>query len=411
MFKNKKLLIAIVVLVLVLVMIIRNGVVLWMQDNDGEGTSTQYEEVDGDDVEAESSSETEEKLVNEDYERLMENQEAYELRYGPVPDGFLWDSSGELLSIGDSSMTAEESMYAYFQGLSSLDIGTAQRYSRNSAVVRTYSEYFDSSAGSTDYYDSFLRNMYRECLLSLQVNEVLNTSTFAENRMVFTVSAKMLDLTNKDFWKNDEMEIFRQLYIYNLESDSTAGDMYLYDYILGYYRSDEAQLRDVTFDITCERFPDVMSGWLVSVDTDVDDACRYRDGTLVVSYIKSEYQDRGRELIDAEMHPESETVAQSESSNTVVIGEESNNGNSNTHNAPLQDLGEVDLNSSAPITFDHPETGTSESESETEMETGDYNYYYSKFTSPDSKDINDTGNSGTTGMSDTAREFWDRVAG
>ena len=49
--------------------------------------------------------------------------------------------------------------------------------------------------------------------------------------------------------------------------------------------------------------------------------------------------------------------------------------------------------------------------SETETETGDYNYYYSRFTSPDSKDINDTGNSGTSGMSDTAREFWDRVAG
>lgn len=222
-------------------------------------------------------------------EYLITRQDELSRRYGDLPDGFIWNTDGVLLSVGDPNKTAEESLYAYLNAVSSLDISTIQRYSRNSYVVNRYSRYFDSSDYEPTYSNQFLRNMYRECMLSLQVDQVLSSSVFAQNRIVFSIQAQILDLTSKDFWLDDKDKIYDDLHIYSLESDSTKASMYLYDYILNYYRSDKAQLRTVVFDITMERYSDVNSGWLVSIDSDIDDACVYRDGKLVVNYITDMY--------------------------------------------------------------------------------------------------------------------------
>lgn len=233
---------------------------------------------------------------------LMQMQPELTKSYGKVPDGFIWETDGSLLSLGDKSMSAEEVIYAYFRGLSNLDISTVERYSRDSKVVESYSTYFDDKNKNTDYMDQFLRNMYKECLLSLQIEGIDSNAVFAANKQVFTVKAKMLDLTNKDFWKKDQDEIYKNLYLYDQdESDTTKGDMYLYNYILDYYRSDEALLRDVTFDITAQKYPDLDSGWLVSIDNDVDDACQYKEGKLVVSYIKELYRNVGRDKVAESM--------------------------------------------------------------------------------------------------------------
>lgn len=237
-------------------------------------------------------------VTDEEDSLLMQMQPELVKSFGKVPDGFIWESDGTLLSLGDKSMSAEEVVYSYFRGLASLDISTVERYSRDSKVVESYSTYFDSKNKNTDYMDQFLRNMYKECLLSLQIQGIDSNAVFAANKQVFTVNAKMLDLTNKDFWKKDEMEIYKNLYLYDQdESDTTKSDMYLYSYILDYYESDEALLRDVTFDITVEKYPDLDSGWLVSIDNDVDDACSYKDGKLVVSYIKELYRNVGRDAV------------------------------------------------------------------------------------------------------------------
>ena len=109
----------------------------------------------------------------------------------------------------------------------------------------------------------------------------------------------MLDLTDKDFWYDDRVEIYRNLKMYDSDqSDSTRADIYLYDYISEYYASDRASTRDVTFDLTVQRYPDLDTGWLVSVDTDIDSACRYADGKLVVSYINEMYRDEGQDVLD-----------------------------------------------------------------------------------------------------------------
>ena len=43
-------------------------------------------------------------------------------------------------------------------------------------------------------------------------------------------------------------------------------------------------------DITLERYPDIDSGWLVSIDKDIDDAAKYNNGTLVTNYITEQFR-------------------------------------------------------------------------------------------------------------------------
>lgn len=232
---------------------------------------------------------------------LLQMQDDLIKTYGQVPDGYIWDIDGTLLSLGDPDMTAEEVIYAYLNGLRTLDISSAQRYSRDSMVISTYESYFDETNRNTDYTDQFLRNMYREALLSMEIEGIENASVFAENMQVFTVRVKMLDLTLKDFWFDDKMEIYRNLRVYDSDqNDSTRAEMYLYDYISNYYSSDDAAMRETTFDLTVQRYPDLNTGWLVSIDTDIDSACRYADGNLVVSYINEMYRDEGLDLLEEE---------------------------------------------------------------------------------------------------------------
>lgn len=291
--EHKKISIAVCVM-LVLIIFIRGGI-------SARNEKLKQEEADA--LTQQLLEEANQGVTDEEDSLLMQMQPELIESFGKVPDGFIWESDGTLLSLGDKSMSAEEVVYSYFRGLASLDISTVERYSRDSKVVESYSTYFDSKNKNTDYMDQFLRNMYKECLLSLQIEGIDSNAVFAANKQVFTVKAKMLDLTNKDFWKKDEMEIYKNLYLYDQdESDTTKSDMYLYSYILDYYESGEALLRDVTFDITVEKYPDLDSGWLVSIDNDVDDACSYKDGKLVVSYIKELYRNVGRDEVMQSMN-------------------------------------------------------------------------------------------------------------
>ena len=230
---------------------------------------------------------------------LLSIQDELIKSYGKLPEGYLWSLEGDLLSLGDKNMSAEEVVYAYLNGIRTLDLSIAQKYSRDSLVVSTYGGYFDSKNMTTDYFDSFMRNMYKTALLSIQVKGIDDTAVFAENKQVFTVRAEMLDLTTKDFWEKDKKEIYENLYMYSAdENDSTKGEMYLYDYVLRYYESDEAPTREVTFNLTVERYPDLDTGWLVSIDKDINDACSYTNGTLMVSYINQMFSNEGINYIN-----------------------------------------------------------------------------------------------------------------
>lgn len=282
--KNKKNTVAVVAVILLLV-------AFWNSNYRNKQTTTQKDKIEQTETETNTNPSVEYVEGTDAY--LMSMQEELRKNYGTPPKGFIWDISGELISLGDKSMSSEDVLYSYVRALSTLDFSIAEKYSRGASVVNTFSEYLSAqNAKQSDYQEAFLRNMYRVALTSLEVEEVESSAKFAKNKVSYTVRMNMLDLTSKDFWEKDKESLFRELDNFDYkENDSTKLDIFLYDYILKYYKSEDATKREVTFDITLERYPDIDSGWLVSIDKDIDDAAKYTDGTLVTTYIKEKYRD------------------------------------------------------------------------------------------------------------------------
>lgn len=198
-----------------------------------------------------------------------------------VPDGFYINDNDELTATGDADMTSEEVLYAYIKGATMLDFDTVQKYSRKSKVVKAYTGYYED----TDYLKAFKRKMYKDALKSMTVTQIDDTALFADYRCVYTVKFKMLDLTNKDFWKKDKDLLYSNLQSYlKTESDSTKAKQYIYDYILDYYESGNATAKEVKLDFVLEKTTDT-GAWLITGDDDLDTYCGYSDGELVYSNI------------------------------------------------------------------------------------------------------------------------------
>lgn len=223
---------------------------------------------------------------------LMSMQTELRKSFGTPPKGFIWDLNGNTISLGDKSMSSEDVLYAYIRSLSTLDMATAQKYSRDAKVVETYNDYFSKeNANQSDYQEQFMRSMYKQALTSMEITGIESSSKFANNKVVYTVKLTMLDLTDKDFWEKDKDTLYKNMLGYeSKENDSTKLEILLYDYILKYYKSEDAVKRNVTFDVTLQRYPDIDSGWLVSIDKDIDDAARYSNGTLVTNYITEQFR-------------------------------------------------------------------------------------------------------------------------
>lgn len=223
---------------------------------------------------------------------LMSMQPELRKSFGTPPNGFIWDLNGKGISLGDKSKSSEDVLYSYIRALSTLDLATAQKYSRDAKVVETYNDYFSkANANQADYQEQFMRNMYKLALTSMEITGVESSSKFASNKSVYTVTISMLDLTAKDFWESDRENLFKKLSGYeSKENDSTKLEIFIYDYILNYYKTPTAVKRTVSMDITLERYPDIDSGWLVSIDKDIDDAARYNNGTLVTNYITEQFR-------------------------------------------------------------------------------------------------------------------------
>lgn len=239
---------------------------------------------------------------------LMNQQPTLREKYGTPKSGFIWDVDGTLLSLGNPDTPPDEVTYAYLRALNTLDFTTAEANSRRSSVTTTYADFFDTdTASSTDYKDQYQRDRYRLGLLSLQVQSVTRGANFSTDKQVYTVRAKMLDFTNKTFWNKDRDTIFQNLRDYNKgESDTSKGDQYVYTYITNAYQQavdhlqttgpqeGDAPMRDVTFDLTIQRYPAQNSGWLVSIDKDLDNLLRNTDGVDVATYIREQYKDANR---------------------------------------------------------------------------------------------------------------------
>lgn len=219
----------------------------------------------------------------------MEQQALIEV-YGEPPAGFRWNDEGEPIAVSDEGLTAEEVVYQYLRAVSLLDMANAEKYAQLSMIVNKYDSYYSDVDASQDYYTQFARKMYSQALTSMEIESTEREAVFANGRRIYTMNLKVLDLSYKDFWKDNSEEIFEHLYQYiTLENDSIKAQQYIYDQILEYYAKDDAKKRDIQVDIVLDKV--TLGGWLVEDDADLDTACSYTDGTSVYEYIMDQYTD------------------------------------------------------------------------------------------------------------------------
>lgn len=220
-------------------------------------------------------------------------QKNLEKRYGKAPKGFVWNDDGTLLSLGIKGMESDDTVYTYLRSISTLDLGTAEQLSRKSTVVKSYTEYYDklNNREKGNYDSAYEKAAYRAAMKSLQIEGLEDTSVFAEDRRVYSVSAKMVDLTDKDFWLKDKNTVFENLWKYKEDhGDNVKAEQFLSDYLMKHYEGGNAALEDVTFGLTVERYSDLNTGWLVSIDQELDDKIRYSQGLSTYDFIMEEYR-------------------------------------------------------------------------------------------------------------------------
>lgn len=223
---------------------------------------------------------------------LLQMQPDLVSEYGIPTEGFIWDQQGNLLSRGIAGMSSDDTMYTYLRAVSTMDFGVVQQLSRQSKVYQQISDWNNSKTSvNSDYSEDFKKRVYQAAMKSLQIDGTKDSTVFAETKRSYTVKAKVLDMTDKDFWQKDKDKIFEELYKFDeTQSDSTKSEQYLQEYILGYYTGTTPKLKGVTFSLTVEKFADINSGWLVSIDDELNSIFNYQDGTSIDSYIMEQYR-------------------------------------------------------------------------------------------------------------------------
>lgn len=210
-------------------------------------------------------------------------------RFGDAGKGYRWSDDGTRLALGDPNLTETEVAYTFLRSISTLDFATAQKYAYNSKVLSTVNTYFSKDSDFT-YDESFKKSMYQEVLLSLEPISVINSATFADNKANIAMKVKVLDLSNKDFWLSDTDEIYSALTSYGkTEQDSVKARNYLYEYVLKYWRSEQAVKKEVQINLVLTQTKE--GGWLVNIDTDLDNYAKYVEGETVVNNILKSYQE------------------------------------------------------------------------------------------------------------------------
>lgn len=211
-------------------------------------------------------------------------------KFGVPPEGFEWGYTGELVPLGnDDEHNCEDVVYMYLRAISILDFSTAARYSEDSAVIKSYQSYYGIAAEViTDYYRNFLRKQYKLSLTSLEIDGISDIAVFADGTEYLTITVRVLDLTDKDFWESDRDSLFQQMRIYKeTEADSVKLEQYVYDYMLDKYEDGSISKKQHTIELVVSK--NSGSGWLVSGDKELDSYLQYERGVDVAKYIISEF--------------------------------------------------------------------------------------------------------------------------
>lgn len=218
-------------------------------------------------------------------------QESLTEEYGVAPEGFEWDYMGNLVPIGtDTSSTVEEITYLFLRSLTILDFTTVEHYSQDSYVKDTYTSYYNADYGITDYYSDFLRKQYKYALTTMTVDRIGDTAVFADGTEYITVYVNILDLSDKDFWREDQQTIFDNMEKFSEEdTDDTKMGQYLYDYIYTAYKEGKVKLKPTEVELVISK--NANGGWLITNDRELDAALKYENGVDVANYIQNCYND------------------------------------------------------------------------------------------------------------------------
>lgn len=232
------------------------------------------------------------------YEDAM--QQSLVEQYGEPPEGFKWDILGNLVALSSDDMSAEDVIHTYIRSISILDFATAQRYASSSKIYDTYNNYYDEITNVvTDYYNQFLRKQYTFAIQSIENLGIESTATMADGTQVMSVKLNVLDLTDKDFWRDDMQEIYRQMRVFGeSEEDDTKRDQYLYDYIYSKYEDGTIGKREVVCDFKVGKQRN--GGWLITDDSELNAYLKYDQGNDIAQYIISAYNDWLQETTLAE---------------------------------------------------------------------------------------------------------------
>lgn len=209
-------------------------------------------------------------------------------KYGSAGDGFRWSDDGRKIPLGDPNLNETQVLYTYIRSLATLDFATAEKYSFKNRVIKTVDQFYSSESDSS-YTSTFTKNMYKEVLLSIEPISVDSVATFASGKVNVSMTVNILDLSNKEFWREDEDVIFERLEEYRKgEGDSTKAKLYLQEYVYDYWRSEDANKKEVVLNFVLETSSN--GGFLVTVDDELDNFARYAEGETVINAINREFQ-------------------------------------------------------------------------------------------------------------------------
>ena len=226
-----------------------------------------------------------EKLAKYDLE-----QQGYIKSLGFPPEGYIWNDEGKLVAASSNDDTPEDVVYGFLGNIRLLDFSTANRYASTSVTIDSYKSYYEDNIGDVSTTTSFLRKLYKLSLTELEIVGVADTAVFEDGTEFVTVKVKGLDLTNKDFWKDDRDEIFKTLYSYSSsEKDNDKMLAYLYDYIYKKYSSGTIPKKEYDIELTLQK--GINKGWLVSDDTNLYNVVTNPEGNNLYQYILDDFEE------------------------------------------------------------------------------------------------------------------------
>ncbi|MDR0919572.1 MAG: hypothetical protein LBM93_10080 [Oscillospiraceae bacterium] len=223
-------------------------------------------------------------------------QDELNAQYGIPPEGYKWNTWGELEVIPVSGIAPEEVCFRFLRAVAQLDFQTAGIYSQTSNIVRQYEDYYSNEVESDDSV-LFSRKLFAEIIKSIEVVGVRDESIMEGNKRVITLTVKMLDFDILEDFEIDKTELFAYADLV-MKTDAeginsrTKIQKFMSDMIINNCQKGLIEKEEVIVDFVLEG--SVESGFFIIDDSDIFSHCLYQYAGELYSRLMTEYE-RSRE--------------------------------------------------------------------------------------------------------------------